>query len=88
MVSYSIRWKKSAQKELRALPRSIIPEVLLAVESLAANPHPHGCRKLQGAQRMWRIRIGDYRVVYSVDAGVLCIEVIRIGHRQSVYRKS
>ena len=87
MASYSLWWKHSAKKELKALDRQIIPKILAAVEALAEEPHPPGCRKLQGSHHLWRVRVGDYRVIYSVDAGVLCIEVIRIGHRQSVYGK-
>jgi len=86
MASYSIRWKRSAEKELRGLHRRAIPGVLATVEALAENPYPDGCRKLHGSQSLWRVRAGDYRVIYSVDSGVLCIEIIRVGHRQSVYR--
>ncbi|OQX20050.1 MAG: addiction module toxin RelE [Desulfobulbaceae bacterium A2] len=86
MASYNILWKQSAAKELKRLDRTIISRVTDAVEALANDPHPDGCRKLQGAEHLWRIRIGDYRVIYSVDAGVLCIEVIKVAHRQSAYR--
>lgn len=87
MASYDICWKQSASKELRRLDRSMIPRVLSAVEALASDPQPSGCKKLQGAEHLWRIRIGEYRVIYSVDGTVLCIEIIKIGHRQSVYKK-
>ena len=86
MASYSIRWKRSAEKELRGLDRGAIAGVLAAAEALAENPYPDGCRKLHGSQRLWRVRTGDYRVIYSVDSGVLCIEIVRVGHRQSVDR--
>ncbi len=87
MASYSIRWKHSAIKELRRMDRAAVPKLLAAVAALADEPMPNGCKKLQGADHLWRIRVGEYRVVYSVDSGVLSIEVIRVGHRQSVYRR-
>lgn len=86
MASYSIRWKSSAKKELKQLDRQAIARIIAAVETLAETPYPPGSKKLRAAHHLWRIRIGDYRVIYSVDAGVLCIEVIKVGHRQSVYK--
>jgi len=87
MASYSIRWKQSASKELKRLDRMMIPRVLAVVEALAAEPQPSGCKKLQGAEHLWRIRIGEYRLIYSIDGAILCIESIKVGHRQSVYKK-
>jgi len=86
MASYSVRWKQSAKKELRRLDRHAIPRIIAAVEALADEPHPPGSKKLRGAEHLWRIRTGDYRIIYSLDAGLLVIEVIKIGHRQSVYK--
>lgn len=85
MASCNICWKQSAGKELRRLDRSMIPRVLSAVEALGSDS-TFSCKKLQGAEHLWRIRIGEYRVIYSVDGTVLCIEIIKIGHRQSVYK--
>ena len=87
MASYSLHWKSSAEKELKRIDRRMIPRIIKAVEALTENPHPAGSRKLQGSEHLWRIRSGDYRVIYSVDGDQLCIEVIKVGHRQSVYRR-
>jgi len=87
MGLFSIQWKQSAKKELRKLGKDVIPRVVLAVEALADDPRPSGSKKLPGAERTYRIRIGDYRVVYSVLENVLRIEVIRVGHRRDIYRK-
>lgn len=84
--SYRIRWKQSATKELRKLPRALIPRVLEAVEGLATDPRPHGTRKLAGTEHSYRLRIGDYRVVYSIEDEVLTVHVVRIAHRRDVYR--
>jgi mRNA interferase RelE/StbE len=85
MASYTIEWKRSAVKELRALPGDAVNRVLQAVEQLAANPYPAGVRKLVGAERIYRIREGNYRIIYTVTAAALLIEVIRVGHRKDVY---
>ncbi|GAB1471274.1 hypothetical protein MASR2M66_21520 [Chloroflexota bacterium] len=66
MASYKIEWKTSAYKELQKLPRPMIVKVVAAVLDLASDPFPHGVKKLVGSEYSYRIRIGDYRVVYEV----------------------
>ena len=85
-VSYELRWKRSAAKELKKLPREVARKVLGVVEQLPSAPHPPGSRKVVGTAHTFRIRVGDYRVVYTVLATELLIEVIRVGHRKEVYR--
>jgi mRNA interferase RelE/StbE len=87
MDSYSIEWKRSAAQELRKLPREVVGRVLKAVEQLAAEPYPSGVRKLVGAEHTYRIRVGDYRIIYSVMASALIIEIIRVGHRRDIYNR-
>lgn len=84
---YKIEWKQSAKKELKKLKKEVIPRIIKAVESLSINPHPTGSRKLQGSEHLYRVRLGDYRIVYSVENKILLIEIIRIGHRKDIYRK-
>jgi mRNA interferase RelE/StbE len=86
MNRFTIEWKGSAVKELRRLPKDVVGRVLQTVESLRADPFPTGVRKLAGAEHIYRIREGSYRVIYSVVASRLVIEVIRVGHRKDVYR--
>ena len=86
MASYRIEWKPSALKELRKLPNDAIGRIVVAVEALKDNPFPHGSRKLAGGRSSYRIREGDYRVVYTVAAELLVIEIIRVGHRKNVYK--
>ena len=86
MAIYSIEWKHSARKELKKLPKYLIPKILITVEGLIENPFPKGSRKIIGAKHIYRIRVGDYRIVYSVKSGKLVIEIIRVSHRKSVYR--
>lgn len=86
MDSYKIEWKNSAYKELQKLPRPMIVKVVAAVSDLANDPFPHGVKKLVGSEYSYRIRIGDYRVVYEVFENRLIIEIVRVRHRKDVYR--
>lgn len=67
MGSYRVRLKRSAEKDLRRIDKSRIPSIIAAIEDLENNPRPVGCRKLVGSDSSYRIRIGDYRVVYLVE---------------------
>ncbi len=86
MGSFSIHWKASACRELRRLDRSVIPRIHETVRLLAENPYPQGCRKLQGCEDAYRVRVGDYRVIYEVVEQRLIIEIVRVRHRKDVYR--
>lgn len=85
MASYNIEWKKSAIKELRNLPKEVIPKIITVVGELSSNHFPDGVRKLSGAEHTYRIRIGSYRVVYTVTKATTIVEVIRVAHRKDVY---
>jgi mRNA interferase RelE/StbE len=87
MVSYRIEWKQSARKELRKVVKAAIPKILEAAAALAENPHPTSSKKLRGSEYTYRIRVGDYRVVYSVYSKVLVIEIVKVGHRKDIYRR-
>jgi len=87
MASYRIEWKYSASKEIRKLSKSAISRVLEAVAALAPNPYPAGCKKLQGSGHTYRIRTGDYRIVYTVFSDALIVEIVRVRHRKDIYRK-
>ena len=86
MATYKIHWKKSAVKELKKLERAFIPKILEVIENLAENPYPAGTKKLQSSEHTYRLRVGDYRVVYSVKETQVIIEIIRIGHRKDIYK--
>jgi mRNA interferase RelE/StbE len=87
MTSYKIQWKRSAKKELKKLDKQAILRILQAVESLAENPWQSGSKKLIGSDSIYRIRVGDYRIIYSTESSILTIEIIKVGHRKEVYRK-
>lgn len=83
---YRVEFKPSAAKAVERLPRAAQRRVLAAVEALAGNPRPVGYRKLEGALDLYRVRVGEYRVVYTVRDRVLLVLIIRVGHRRDVYR--
>lgn len=85
MASYSLLIKPSAVKELEALPTKDRRKIVTRIEGLASEPRPHGCEKLSGLEQ-YRVRQGDYRVVYGVDDDAGVVLVVKIGHRRDVYR--
>ncbi len=85
-MSYEVRLKPSAERELRRLPREVAARIAEAVAALGVDPRPHGVKKLLGSATAYRIRIGDYRVIYDVFDGVLVVVVVTIAHRREVYR--
>ncbi|HRQ88281.1 MAG TPA: type II toxin-antitoxin system RelE/ParE family toxin [Bacteroidia bacterium] len=86
MDSYRIEWRKSTRKDLRRIAPQEVQRIVSAVEGLVADPFPSGCAKLSGSERAYRIRVGDYRVIYEVIDDVLIIEIIKVGHRRDVYK--
>ena len=84
-ASYSLRIRRSAEKELKALPKTDLSRIVEKIRSLAENPHPPGHQKISG-QFQYRIRQGDYRILYTIDDSERVVEIIKIGHRREVYR--
>jgi mRNA interferase RelE/StbE len=83
---YIINVKKSAQKELSAIPVNFQTKIIDAIDGLATNPRPDGVKKLKLSKSLWRIRVGDYRIIYSIEDEILILEIQKIGHRKDVYR--
>ena len=86
MAEYDITFARSARKELEDLDTSLINRIFPKIKALSTEPHPTGCRKLQGEKHLWRIRSGDYRVIYAIDDHRQTVDVIAIRHRSAVYR--
>lgn len=84
-MSYSLLILPRAQRELSSLPQAAYERVKLSIASLHDSPRPHGCVKLRGRDG-WRIRVGDYRIVYDVDDEKRLVIVLQIGHRRDIYR--
>jgi len=86
MNPYSVAFKKSAEKDLRKIPREIIPHIFEHIENLAADPVPHDVYKITSAEILYRICVGDYRVIYQVLHESREVTVIYIRHRSVAYR--
>ncbi len=85
MNSYVVEVKPSARKELEDLPDKVLERVIRKMEFLRHDPRPPGCKKLKGYKDQWRIRVGDWRVLYIIDDAAKLVSVTRIGHRREVY---
>ncbi len=85
MAKYSLEIKHSAQKELDALDDAVFTRIDSKILALIDNPRPTGCKKLKGYKDLWRIRVGDWRVVYLIDDAAKLVSVARIAHRREVY---
>ncbi len=85
MAKYRITIKKTAAKELEALPKKDLPRIIKRIQTLAQNPRPDGSQKLSGKEQ-YRVRQGDYRIVYSIEDKDRIIDIFKIGHRREIYR--
>ena len=86
MAEYGVNFRRSADKDLRRLDAATERRVVRAIQELARQPRPTGCRKLVGSENAFRIRIGDYRVIYTVDDAVREIVIESVRHRREAYR--
>ena len=78
---YRVLLERTAEKDLRKLSPDIHDRVMSAIQGLATNPRPPGCRKLAGSKHDWRIRVGDYRVLYEIADSIRIVRVNRVRHR-------
>jgi len=85
-MPYSIEITSSALKSLGSLPREVQVRIRRAIDRLAEKPFPANIKKMEGEEHTYRLRIGDYRVVYEIHGRRLVILILRVGHRKDVYR--
>jgi mRNA interferase RelE/StbE len=83
---YRVLLERTVEKDLTRLLSEIHDRIIAAIRALAGNPRPVGCRKLSGSKQDWRIRVGDYRVVYEIADEIRIVRVNRVRHRREVYR--
>jgi mRNA interferase RelE/StbE len=83
---YAVLLEAAAERSLRHLDAVMFRRVVAELQALANNPRPAGCRKLTGSDRDWRVRAGDYRMIYEIDDGSREVRVMRIRHRREAYR--
>ncbi len=84
---YRVAFSRTADRQLEALPENVRLRVSAHIEALAENPRPVGAKRLAGPRVLYRLRIGDYRVVYDIQEDVLVVLVVALGHRKDVYRR-
>jgi mRNA interferase RelE/StbE len=87
MASYEVEFAASVRKDLRRLPREVVSRVMARIAGLASDPYPQRARQVHGAERLYRVRVGDYRVLYRVDAAHRRVTIAHVGHRRDVYRR-
>jgi len=85
VAEYSLEIKHSAQRELDSLDNSVFRRIDRKVLALANNPRPPGCKKLKGYKDQWRVRVGDWCVIYLIDDEAKLVSVTRVAHRRGVY---
>ncbi|MBI3073817.1 MAG: type II toxin-antitoxin system RelE/ParE family toxin [Deltaproteobacteria bacterium] len=85
-MTYSVEVSRTAERQIRSLDRPVQVRVLRVIMALSVNPRPAGHKKLAGYDDVFRIRVGDYRVLYSIDGRQLVVIVLKVGHRRAIYR--
>jgi mRNA interferase RelE/StbE len=85
-VAYRLLIRPAAERDLRALTPTILERVDARIRALAENPRPHGFERLRGPQGGFRLRVGDYRILYDVDDAQQMVMIARVRHRRDVYR--
>ena len=86
MSKYLITFARSARKELEALDGKLVNRIFPKIENLSIEPRPAGCRKLVGNKHLWRLRVGDYRIVYSIDDDNNLVDIIAVRDRKEAYK--
>ena len=86
-MSYTVQLAPAAKRQLRKLDRSIQERVVRRLEKLEKDPRPSGVEKMEGDESTYRIRMGEYRIVYEIQNKVLVVLVLKVGHRREVYRR-
>jgi mRNA interferase RelE/StbE len=85
-VTYQIDFSRLAEKQFEALPTQVQQRLQPRIDALAEAPRPPGVLKMEGEENLYRIRVGNYRIIYEIQDRVLLIVVVKVGHRSNVYR--
>jgi mRNA interferase RelE/StbE len=86
MEQYEVVLKPSVEKDFRKLPKNVAEKVLLTIENLESDPLPRKVTKLEGTEKTFRLRVGDYRIIYEIDSTQKLLTVLHVRHRREVYR--
>lgn len=85
-MKYTVILERSAEKSFQSLDRPLKLRILHQIEALADNPRPPGVKKLKGQHEYWRVRVGNYRIIYHIHDMEVIVLILKIGHRREVYR--
>lgn len=83
---YEVLLERRAERDIKKLPTEVFHRIIPHIKALSENPKPSGCRKIAGSKDDWRVRIGEYRIIYEIDEKARAVKVMRIRHRREVYR--
>jgi len=86
-LAYRIEFAPRAQRDFKSLDGSVRGRIKQRIDSLAENPFPSGIKKIEGEDELYRLRVGDYRILYQVKGKLLLVLIVRIGHRREIYRR-
>jgi mRNA interferase RelE/StbE len=87
-MSYELLIESRAEKDLKKLDPALFKLVVAEIKNLAGNPHPHNSKKITGSTNDWRLRVGDYRVLYEIDNKNRIVKIMRVKHRRDAYRNN
>lgn len=87
MANYSVEIARSAEKVLLKLPKQAVVKIMKRIVNLSSEPYPPDCRKLSGEDNVFRIRVGNYRIIYEIFEKKVVIVVLKVGHRKDIYRR-
>lgn len=86
-MAHRIELSPAAARQLKKIDRSVLPEIVEKIDSLASDPRPRGCEKLSGYDNLYRVRVGDHRVVYGVEDKLVLVVVLKVGNRAEIYKR-
>ena len=85
-MSYKVEILRGALKQLKKIPSELQERIKIKIDDLATEPRPNGVKKLKGKENAYRIRVGDYRVIYDIFDELLVVSVVEVGHRKNIYK--
>lgn len=86
MKTYEVVLSKTAEKNLIKLSAQIVSKIIPVLKELSHEPRPIGCKKLKGFTNLWKVRVGDYRIIYSIEDVIMLVDIREIGHRKDIYK--
>jgi mRNA interferase RelE/StbE len=86
-MGHRIQVSPAAARQLKKIDRRVLSQIAGKIDSLASEPRPHGCEKLSGYDNLYRVRVGDYRIIYGVEDRLVLVIVLKVGNRAEIYQR-